>query len=315
MVIGTHALIQDSVSFDNLALAITDEQHRFGVKQRDAFMKKGKEPHILVMSATPIPRTLGIILYRDLDVSIMKDMPASRLPIKNCVVGQIYRPTAWNFIQKQIAQGHQAYIICPMIEESENLDVENVEEYTRQIQMAFPPSIKIQALHGKMSAEEKNQIMDAFAKKEIHALVSTTVIEVGIDVPNATVMLIENAERFGLAQLHQLRGRVGRGKDQSYCIFLSGSTQKEVMDRLSILGHSNDGFEISNEDLKQRGPGEFFGTRQSGTMSFALGDIYTNADILKMAAEAVDFLKESGYNFHELASYALEDDLNFAKNI
>lgn len=315
MVIGTHALIQDSVSFDNLALAITDEQHRFGVKQRNAFMKKGKEPHVLVMSATPIPRTLAIILYRDLDVSIMKDMPASRLPIKNCVVGQNYRPTAWNFIQKQITEGHQGYIICPMIEESENLDVENVEEYARRIQMAFPTSIKIQALHGKMSAEEKNQIMDAFAKKEIHILVSTTVIEVGIDVPNATVMLIENAERFGLAQLHQLRGRVGRGKDQSYCIFLSGSNQQEVMERLSILGRSNDGFEISNEDLKQRGPGEFFGTRQSGTMSFALGDIYTNADILKMAAEAVDFLKESGYNFHELDSYALEDDLSFAKNI
>lgn len=315
MVIGTHALIQDGVEFSNLALAITDEQHRFGVKQRDALMKKGIDPHVLVMSATPIPRTLGIILYRDLDVSIMSDMPASRLPIKNAVVGQSYRPKAWDFIQKQIQMGHQAYVICPMIEESETLEVENVEEYTSQIRMALPPSIRIEALHGKMTAEQKNEIMDRYARHEIDLLVSTTVIEVGIDVPNATVMLIENAERFGLAQLHQLRGRVGRGKDQSYCIFLSGSDQKEAMDRLSVIGHSNNGFEIANEDLKTRGPGEFFGTRQSGTMSFALGDIYTNADILKMASDAVLHLKEEGFPFHELHPFSMESDLNYAKNI
>ncbi len=315
IVIGTHALIQDSVTFDNLALAITDEQHRFGVKQRDALMKKGIEPHVLVMSATPIPRTLGIILYRDLDVSIMSDMPASRLPIKNAVVGQSYRPKAWDFIQKQISMGYQAYVICPMIEESETLEVENVEEYSNRMRMAFPPSIKIQVLHGKMSPEEKNEIMDLYAHNDIQVLVSTTVIEVGIDVPNATVMLIENAERFGLAQLHQLRGRVGRGKAQSYCIFLSGSDQKEAMDRLSIIGHSNNGFEIANEDLKQRGPGEFFGTKQSGTMSFSLGDIYTNADILKMASEAVTHLKEDGYDFRKAQIHSLGDDLNYAQNI
>ena len=315
MIIGTHALIQSGVDYQNLALVITDEQHRFGVKQRDALMKKGQEPHVLVMSATPIPRTLGIILYRDLDVSIMEDMPACRLPIKNCVVGQNYRNRSWEFIKKEVAAGHQAYIICPMIEESESMEAENVEEYTKNIRLYMPPSLRIEALHGRMSAEEKNALMDSYAAGQIHILVSTTVIEVGIDVPNATVMLIENAERFGLAQLHQLRGRVGRGSAQSYCIFLSASDKKEAMDRLSIIGHSNNGFEIANEDLKQRGPGDFFGTRQSGTMSFALGDIYSNADILRMASEAVTHLKEDGYDFMKIQPYALDERMNYAQNI
>ena len=278
IVIGTHAVIQDDVHFHNLALVVTDEQHRFGVKQRDAFMKKGMEPHVLVMSATPIPRTLGMILYRDLDVSIMNELPASRLPIKNCVVNQNYRMTAWDFIRKQVAEGHQAYVICPMIEESETMDLENVTAYASMLAQNLPPSICVQALNGKMSPAEKTETMEAFASNEIQVLVSTTVVEVGIDVPNATVMLIENAERFGLAQLHQLRGRVGRGKSQSYCIFISGSDQKEAMERLSVVGKSNDGFYIANEDLKLRGPGEFFGTKQSGTMNFALGDIYKNAE-------------------------------------
>lgn len=314
ILIGTHAVIQDDVAFDNLAFIVTDEQHRFGVKQRDAFMKKGKDPHVLVMSATPIPRTLGIILYRDLDVSIMNEMPASRLPIKNSVVGTSYRPAAWEFIRKQVALGHQAYVICPMIEENEKM-VENVEEYARMLSQALPPSITVEALNGHMRPAEKNDIMERFSKNEIQILVSTTVVEVGIDVPNATVMLIENAERFGLAQLHQLRGRVGRGKAQSYCVFISGSEKEEAMERLSIIGHSNDGFEIANEDLKLRGPGEFFGVKQSGTMNFALGDIYSNADILKMASEAVDYLKKEGYNFQKLHQYSLEKNLNFAKNI
>lgn len=315
ILIGTHAVIQDDVAFDNLAFIVTDEQHRFGVKQRDAFMKKGKDPHVLVMSATPIPRTLGIILYRDLDVSIMNEMPASRLPIKNSVVGTSYRPAAWEFIRKQVALGHQAYVICPMIEENEKMDLENVEEYARMLSQALPPSITVEALNGHMRPAEKNDIMERFSKNEIQILVSTTVVEVGIDVPNATVMLIENAERFGLAQLHQLRGRVGRGKAQSYCVFISGSEKEEAMERLSIIGHSNDGFEIANEDLKLRGPGEFFGVKQSGTMNFALGDIYSNADILKMASEAVDYLKKEGYNFQKLHQYSLEKNLNFAKNI
>ena len=315
IVIGTHAVIQDDVHFHNLALVVTDEQHRFGVKQRDAFMKKGMELHVLVMSATPIPRTLGMILYRDLDVSIMNELPASRLPIKNCVVNQNYRMTAWDFIRKQVAEGHQAYVICPMIEESETMDLENVTAYASMLAQNLPPSICVQALNGKMSPAEKTETMEAFASNEIQVLVSTTVVEVGIDVPNATVMLIENAERFGLAQLHQLRGRVGRGKSQSYCIFISGSDQKEAMERLSVVGKSNDGFYIANEDLKLRGPGEFFGTKQSGTMNFALGDIYKNADIMKSAAEAVDYLKTTDYNFMKIHQYSLENDLNFARNL
>ena len=315
ILVGTHAMIQESVHYRNLALVVTDEQHRFGVKQRDALLKKGKDPHVLVMSATPIPRTLGIILYRDLDVSIMDEVPASRLPIKNSVVTQKSRRAAWNFIRAEVAKGHQAYVICPMIEESETLDVENVTRYSQMLAQNLPPEIRVEALNGKMSPDEKNDIMDRFGRGQIQVLVSTTVVEVGIDVPNATVMLIENAERFGLAQLHQLRGRVGRGKDQSYCIFISGSDQKEAMERLMIVGRSNDGFYIAGEDLKMRGPGEFFGTRQSGTMNFALGDIYSNADILKAASEAVDQLKESGYNFMQLHQYSLDEDLNFAKNL
>ena len=315
IVIGTHAIIQEDVVFKNLALAVTDEQHRFGVKQRDALMHKGMEPHVLVMSATPIPRTLAMILYRDLDISVMNELPASRLPIKNCVVKQTARPAAWNFIQKQVALGRQAYVICPMIEESETLDVENVTSYAGMLAQALPPSIRVEALNGKMSPAEKNEIMEQFASGKIQVLVSTTVVEVGIDVPNATVMLIENAERFGLSQLHQLRGRVGRGKEQSYCIFISGSEQQEALERLSVVGKSNDGFYIANEDLKLRGPGEFFGTRQSGTMNFALGDIYENADILKTAAEAVDFLKAEGYNFRKLHQYSLDEALNYARNL
>lgn len=315
ILIGTHAVIQQDVMFQNLALVVTDEQHRFGVKQRDAFMKKGKEPHVLVMSATPIPRTLGMILYRDLDVSVMNELPASRLPIKNCVVNQNYRMTAWDFIKKQVAEGHQAYVICPMIEESETMDLENVTAYGSMLSQALPPSVRVGVLNGKMSPAEKTEVMEAFAANEIHVLVSTTVVEVGIDVPNATVMLIENAERFGLAQLHQLRGRVGRGKSQSYCIFISGSEQKEAMERLSVVGKSNDGFYIANEDLKLRGPGDFFGTRQSGTMNFALGDIYKNADIMKAAAEAVDYLKTTDYNFRKIHQYLLENDLNYARNL
>ena len=315
IVIGTHAIIQEDVLFKNLALTVTDEQHRFGVKQRDALMHKGMEPHVLVMSATPIPRTLAMILYRDLDISVMNELPASRLPIKNCVVKQNARPAAWNFIQKQVALGRQAYVICPMIEESETLDVENVTSYAGMLAQALSPSIRVEALNGKMSPAEKNEIMEQFSEGNIQVLVSTTVVEVGIDVPNATVMIIENAERFGLAQLHQLRGRVGRGKEQSYCIFISGSEQQEALERLSVVGKSNDGFHIANEDLKLRGPGEFFGTRQSGTMNFALGDIYENADILKTAAEAVDFLKKSGYNFRKIHQYSLEEDLNYARNL
>ncbi len=301
VIVGTHALIQDKVMYHDLALVITDEQHRFGVRQREKLSRKGQEPHVLIMSATPIPRTLAIIMYGDLDISIMKDMPATRKPIKNCVVGPKYRPTAYKFMLEQIEKGHQIYIICPMVEASENMSAENVIEYQENIREYFPDKVRIAYLHGKMAADEKNTIMSTFAEGKIDILVSTTVIEVGINNPNATVIMIENAEKFGLAQLHQLRGRVGRGADQSYCIMLCGTERKEALDRLAILNTSNDGFYIANEDLKLRGPGDFFGVRQSGDMLFHLGDIYNNADILKTANNAIAYLEQTHYPFEQLA--------------
>ena len=290
LIIGTHALIQEKVEYSSLALVVTDEQHRFGVRQRETLAAKGSEPHVLVMSATPIPRTLAIILYGHLKVSVIDELPANRLPIKNCVVGTSYRPKAYEFIAKEVAAGRQAYVICPMVEEGESEDLENVVDYTEKLRAVLPPSVQVAYLHGKMRPADKNRIMEEFAAKEIDVLVSTTVIEVGINVPNATVMMVENAERFGLAQLHQLRGRVGRGEFQSYCIFISTSEAKETMERLQILNHSNDGFHIASEDLKLRGPGDIFGIRQSGEFAFVLGDIYTDANILKEASDAVEQL-------------------------
>lgn len=290
LIIGTHALIQEKVEYSSLALVVTDEQHRFGVRQRETLAAKGSEPHVLVMSATPIPRTLAIILYGDLKVSVIDELPANRLPIKNCVVGTSYRPKAYEFIAKEVAAGRQAYVICPMVEEGESEDLENVVDYTEKLRAVLPPSVQVAYLHGKMRPADKNRIMEEFAAKEIDVLVSTTVIEVGINVPNATVMMVENAERFGLAQLHQLRGRVGRGEFQSYCIFISTSEAKETMERLQILNHSNDGFHIASEDLKLRGQGDIFGIRQSGEFAFVLGDIYTDANILKEASDAVEQL-------------------------
>ena len=284
---GTHALIQEAVEYDNLALVITDEQHRFGVRQRETFAKKGQTPHILVMSATPIPRTLAIILYGDMDISVMDEVPAKRLPIKNCVVGESYRKKANAFREKEVAAGHQAYIICPLVEASENYDANNVTDYTERLAASLASKIRIACLHGKMKAAEKNQIMEDFKDHKTDVLVSTTVIEVGVNVPNATVMLIENADRFGLAQLHQLRGRVGRGQAQSYCIMMNASDSDRAKDRLDILNKSNDGFYIASEDLKLRGPGDFFGIRQSGDMSFLLADIYTDAGVLQNAADEV----------------------------
>lgn len=293
VIVGTHALIQEKVEYDRLALVITDEQHRFGVKQREALMNKGGNPHVLVMSATPIPRTLAIILYGDLDISIVDELPAERLPIKNCVVDTNYRPSAYRFIEKQVLEGRQVYVICPMVEESEALEAENVIDYAEQLKSSLSAGVHVEYLHGKMKPKEKNDIMERFENGEIHVLVSTTVVEVGVNVPNATVMMVENAERFGLAQLHQLRGRVGRGKHQSYCIFVCGSSSKEAWERLEILNKSNDGFYIAGEDLKLRGPGDIFGIRQSGDMDFKLGDIFTDAGILKEAAEAAKSLKDS----------------------
>ena len=287
VIIGTHALIQEKVEYANLALVITDEQHRFGVKQREALTTRGNPPNILVMSATPIPRTLAIILYGDLDISVIDELPARRLPIKNCVVNTSYRPKAYSFIERQVREGRQAYVICPMVEESEGMEAENVLDYTEKLRENLSSDIRIEYLHGKMKAKEKNVVMEAFAQGEIQVLVSTTVVEVGVNVPNATVMMVENAERFGLAQLHQLRGRVGRGEYQSYCIFIQGN-QEQVSKRLEILNKSNDGFYIAGEDLKLRGPGDLFGIRQSGDMEFKIGDIYNDSVILTKASEAAD---------------------------
>lgn len=312
IVIGTHALIQAGVEYANLGLVVTDEQHRFGVHQRESLTQKGSSVHTFVMSATPIPRTLAIIIYGDLDISVMNELPSSRLPIKNAVVGTDYRPNAYRFIENQVQAGHQAYVICPMVEAREDGDVmedgrgdtfantnmhatlENVVDYTTMLKKNLPSSINVEYLHGKMKPAVKDEIMERFHSGQTQVLVSTTVIEVGVNVPNATVMLIENADRFGLAQLHQLRGRVGRGAYQSYCIFVGTSNaKKENMDRLGILRESNDGFRIAEEDLKLRGPGDFFGIRQSGDMQFTIGDIYKDANLLKAASDAAAAIIEN----------------------
>ena len=298
IIIGTHALIQEKVVYDNLALVITDEQHRFGVAQREMFGNKGQLPHVLVMSATPIPRTLAIILYGDLDISVIDELPANRLPIKNCVVNKSYRPRAYRFIENEVKNGRQAYVICPMVEESEMIEAENVLDYTKILRENLP-GIRVEYLHGKMKGKEKNKIMEDFAAGNIQVLVSTTVIEVGVNVPNATVMMIENAERFGLAQLHQLRGRVGRGDKQSYCIMVNASGNKEKNQRLEVLNKSNDGFYIASEDLKLRGPGDLFGIRQSGDLEFQLADIYTDAVTLKKVSEDVNRLLARDENLEE----------------
>ena len=311
IIVGTHALIQDKVEYQNLAFVVTDEQHRFGVKQREKLAEKGQTPHILVMSATPIPRTLAMIVYGDLDISVIDELPANRLPIKNCVVDTSYRKTAYTFIQKQIAEGRQCYVICPMVEESEFLEAENVIDYANSLQDKLGNQIKVAHLHGKMKQSEKDSIMEAFSKNEIHVLVSTTVIEVGINVPNATVMMVENAERFGLAQLHQLRGRVGRGKHQSYCIFMSGSKTDDTQERLSILNKSNDGFYIASEDLKLRGPGDLFGIRQSGVLDFKIGDVFQDAKVLQRASEAAIQLMKRDPHLELEENQNLKNYLNF----
>lgn len=317
LIVGTHALIQEKPEYNHLALVITDEQHRFGVKQRESFSQKGEYPHILVMSATPIPRTLAIILYGDLDISVIDQVPAQRLPIKNCVVDTGYRPNAYRFIEKEIAKGRQAYIICPFVEASETMEGENVIEYAQSMQEHFKGICKVGLLHGKMKPEAKNQIMEAYLRNEIQILVSTTVVEVGVDVPNASVMMIENAERFGLAQLHQLRGRVGRGSEQSYCIMIDGSGSQKENKRLSILNKTNDGFEIASQDLKLRGPGDFFGIRQSGDFSFKIADVFQDSDLLKAAAYEAglivnhqELLQDSSYSMLKKRLELYQKDFN-----
>ena len=290
-IIGTHALIAEATDFSNLGLVIADEQHRFGVAQRSALAEKGQDPHILVMSATPIPRTLALILYGDLDISVIDELPPGRQRIDTFLVGEDKRARINAFIRKQVAEGHQCYIVCPSIEEGEDESLRSAEVWAETLQKAVFPDLRVALVHGKMKPAQKDETMRAFARGEYNILVATTVIEVGVDVPNATLMVIENADRFGLSQLHQLRGRVGRGDAKSYCILFSSNRNPETLQRLKALCKTNDGFEISREDLALRGPGDFFGTRQHGLPAFKVGNLAMDLENLKNAqAAAAEFM-------------------------
>ncbi len=307
LVIGTQALLEETVSLDHLALVVADEQHRFGVRQRSLMTEKGSRPHLLVMSATPIPRTLAMILYGQMQLSVISEMPKDRLKIKTAVIRENDRPKADRFLLKEIAAGHQCYCICPLVEASEELtEAQNVKDYAKGLSERLGSSVRIDILHGRMKPKEKDAVMERFAQGETDILVSTTVVEVGINVPNATVMLVENADRFGLAQLHQLRGRVGRSSMQSYCILMDTSDSgPEGNERLKVLSESADGFEIAQKDLKLRGPGDFLGVRQSGEMSFALADVFLDADVLSQASEDADRLLEQDENLSQPQHAAL----------
>ena len=292
--IGTHALISEGVEFANLGLVVTDEQHRFGVAQRTALAEKGRHPHILVMSATPIPRTLALILYGDLDVSIIDRLPPGRQPIETYSVPGSYHQRVYNFIRKLVAQGRQTYIVCPMVEVNDELPDERkaVTEYAKMLQSEVFPDLRVAYVHGKMKPKEKDAVMAAFASHETDILVSTTVIEVGVDVPNAAIMVVENAERLGLSQLHQLRGRVGRGQHQSYCILISDNQNEETRARLKVMTKTADGFKIAEEDLRLRGPGDFFGARQHGLPGLRIADIGCDTKLLQEAQQAALSLLE-----------------------
>lgn len=300
VLVGTHAVIQEKVEFNNLGLAITDEQHRFGVKQRAILSKKGKSPDVLVMTATPIPRTLALILYGDLDISIIDELPPGRKKIETYAVGFSIIDRVHNFVKKQIKEGKQAYIVCPLVEESDTLNVKSAEELYTSLKDEIYIDFNVGLLHGRMRSREKDYIMDRFSKKELDILISTTVIEVGVNVPNANIMVIYNAERFGLAQLHQLRGRVGRGEHQSYCILINGSNSKISRERMRILQKSTDGFYISEKDLELRGPGEFFGTKQHGLPDLRIANLFTDMEVLKLAQKkAKDILDKDTYLLEE----------------
>ena len=286
LVIGTHALLSGDVTFQNLALVVTDEQHRFGVEQRGALSAKGPRPHVLVMSATPIPRTLALIIYGDLDVSVIDELPPGRTPVRTYAVGERLRPRINNFIRKLVAQGRQVFVVCPMVEENEELPAElhSAEEHAKLLARTFP-DLRIACVHGRMKAKDKDAVMGGFVRGEYHILVSTTVIEVGVDVPNAALMIVENADRFGLSQLHQLRGRVGRGRFESYCILISDAQGDEARARLQVLCGTNDGFRISEEDLRLRGPGDFFGSRQHGLPEMHIADLCADMGVLQDAQD------------------------------
>ena len=277
--IGTHALIQNDVEFKNLALVVTDEQHRFGVEQRASLAMKAENPHLLVMSATPIPRTLGLIIYGDLDISVLDEMPAGRKPIRTDLVDSSYHERIYNFIKKTVDEGHQAYIVCPLVEEGET-ELLSAKEYAEKLSETAFRGYSLGLLHGKMKAKEKDNVMSAFARGDVQILVATTVVEVGVDVPNATIMLIENADRFGLSQLHQLRGRVGRGAEKSYCVLVSDNKSESTSERLQVVRNTADGFKLADYDLKTRGPGDFFGKRQHGLPNLQIADMLEDMDTL-----------------------------------
>lgn len=311
IVIGTHALLSDELEFNNLGLVITDEQHRFGVRQRAMLKSKGLNPDMLVMSATPIPRTLSLVLYGDLDISVIDELPPNRKKIETYFIGSDKKERLFNFVKKHLDEGRQAYIVCPLVEESEKLELISAKEYCEELKKSYFKGYNIGLIYGKMKNEEKEKIMDDFYNGRIHIIVSTTVIEVGINVPNATIMIIENAERFGLAQLHQLRGRVGRGNYQSYCILISDSDSKSVKDRLKFMTKTNDGFLIAKKDLELRGSGEILGTKQHGMPEFKLIDLSKDHDIIKASKEAVDLLfkkkKIKELQYHKMEKY-LDDE-------
>ena len=289
---GTHAIIQKDVEYSSLGLVITDEQHRFGVAQRAALAEKGDAPHKLVMSATPIPRTLALIIYGDLDISVINQLPKGRKPVKTYAVTGKLRERAFGFVRDRLDEGRQAYVVCPMIEDSES-DLLAVKSYAKKAEKGFLKGYSIALLHGKMKSAEKEKVMKKFRDKEIQVLICTTVVEVGVDVPNAAVMVIENADRFGLSQLHQLRGRVGRGEFESSCILITDNTSEECRQRMKIMSSTSDGFKISEEDLKMRGPGDFFGSAQHGLPPLKIADIACNSQLLGMAQQCAKELLDS----------------------
>lgn len=309
--VGTHALIQDGVEFNNLGAVVVDEQHRFGVKQRSKLLLKGKAPQMLTMTATPIPRTLALTVHGDLDVTTIDELPKGRLPVKTTLSGAVGRKEAYSLIREQVLYGHQAYIVYPLIDESEAISAKNATQEAIRLQNEVFQSFKIGLLHGKMPNEEKEKVMNEFKAGKYDILVSTTVVEVGVDVPNATVIMIENAERFGLSQLHQLRGRVGRSDKQSYCILIAQTASKQTKDKLSVLTQTNNGFVVAQKDLEIRGPGEFLGTRQSGIADFGLADLVNDVKILEQARElAFKFVKE-----HDIDDYPILKDEVYKKNM
>ena len=315
--IGTHALLTDDTAFANLGLVVTDEQHRFGVQQRAALRQKGKDAHVLVMSATPIPRTLAMIVYGDLEISVIDELPAGRRPIRTYLIDSTIRQRAFGYIKKHLDEGYQAYLVCPAVQsEDENTaaaSLKSAVEYAEELAHGAFGDYRVGLLHGKMRPAQKEKVMAEFAAGEIQLLVATTVVEVGVDVPNAVIMMVENAERFGLSQLHQLRGRVGRGQVQSHCILLSDTENPDTLERLRVLCGTNDGFKIAEEDLKQRGPGDFFGERQHGLPEMKIADLAADSRLLQKAREAADALTERDPTLHTLPALARRVERLMAK--